>query len=196
MSEKIPPTGVTQCGGHRLFESGNVDLLLGQKPHISLRRKGCVAAAGAGLSRQAGIMRCCLRFVKRNEILSEKVSHFGGSWWIRTTEALRSRFTVCPHWPLGKAPLFNYAFGVSLTARLLQQRPLRKASPFYKKIILFRSNNNVFQKKRYSTSLPVKLPLLFSVLQGIIVTLSTCLSSSAGQSTRLLSGRLFDSFEQ
>ena len=47
MSEKIPPTGVTQCGGHRLFESGNVDLLLGQKPHISLRRKGRVAAAGA-----------------------------------------------------------------------------------------------------------------------------------------------------
>lgn len=29
----------------------------------------------------------------------------GGSWWIRTTEALRSRFTVCPHWPLGKAPI-------------------------------------------------------------------------------------------
>ena len=30
----------------------------------------------------------------------------GGSWWIRTTEALSSRFTVCPHWPLGKAPIF------------------------------------------------------------------------------------------
>ena len=33
---------------------------------------------------------------------------FGGSWWIRTTEALRSRFTVCPHWPLGKAPIFTF----------------------------------------------------------------------------------------
>ena len=33
---------------------------------------------------------------------------YGGSWWIRTTEALRSRFTVCPHWPLGKAPLFGF----------------------------------------------------------------------------------------
>ena len=71
------------------------------------------------LSRQAGIRRCCLRFVKRNEILPEKVSHFGGSWWIRTTEALRSRFTVCPHWPLGKAPLFSCVISVSLTARLL-----------------------------------------------------------------------------
>ena len=34
---------------------------------------------------------------------------FGGSWWIRTTEALSSRFTVCPHWPLGKAPIFIFA---------------------------------------------------------------------------------------
>ena len=31
---------------------------------------------------------------------------FGGSWWIRTTEALSSRFTVCPHWPLGNTPIF------------------------------------------------------------------------------------------
>ena len=38
---------------------------------------------------------------------------FGGSWWIRTTEALSSRFTVCPHWPLGKAPIFCFASAVS-----------------------------------------------------------------------------------
>ena len=54
MSEKIPPTGVTQCGGHRLFESGNVDILLGQRPHISLRRKGRVAAGGAVLEPSGG----------------------------------------------------------------------------------------------------------------------------------------------
>ena len=35
------------------------------------------------------------------------------SWWIRTTEALSSRFTVCPHWPLGKAPIFCFASAVS-----------------------------------------------------------------------------------
>ena len=29
---------------------------------------------------------------------------FGGRGWIRTTEALSSRFTVCPHWPLGNTP--------------------------------------------------------------------------------------------
>ena len=33
---------------------------------------------------------------------------FGGGWWIRTTEGIASRFTVCPLWPLGKSPIFNY----------------------------------------------------------------------------------------
>ena len=32
----------------------------------------------------------------------------GGSGWIRTTEANRNRFTVCPIWPLWNAPLFNF----------------------------------------------------------------------------------------
>ena len=33
---------------------------------------------------------------------------FGGRGWLRTTEALSSRFTVCPHWPLGNTPLFGF----------------------------------------------------------------------------------------
>ena len=32
---------------------------------------------------------------------------FGGGWWIRTTEGVASRFTVCPLWPLGKSPIYN-----------------------------------------------------------------------------------------
>ena len=32
---------------------------------------------------------------------------FGGSGWIRTTEGIASRFTVCPLWPLGNAPIFK-----------------------------------------------------------------------------------------
>ena len=31
----------------------------------------------------------------------------GGSGWIRTTEVSDNRFTVCPLWPLGNAPIFN-----------------------------------------------------------------------------------------
>ena len=34
---------------------------------------------------------------------------FGGSGWIRTTEATCNRFTVCPLWPLGNAPKYNAA---------------------------------------------------------------------------------------
>ena len=34
----------------------------------------------------------------------------GGGWWIRTTEGIASRFTVCPLWPLGKSPIFNILF--------------------------------------------------------------------------------------
>ena len=33
----------------------------------------------------------------------------GGRGWIRTTEAESSRFTVCPHWPLGNTPIFFFA---------------------------------------------------------------------------------------
>ena len=35
---------------------------------------------------------------------------FGGGWWIRTTEGIASRFTVCPLWPLGKSPIFTICF--------------------------------------------------------------------------------------
>ena len=31
--------------------------------------------------------------------------YFGGREWIRTTEARRNRFTVCPLWPLGNSPI-------------------------------------------------------------------------------------------
>ena len=32
---------------------------------------------------------------------------FGGRWWIRTTEVIDDRFTVCSLWPLGKPSIFN-----------------------------------------------------------------------------------------
>ena len=33
---------------------------------------------------------------------------FGGGGRIRTIEAIRSRFTVCPLWPLGNSPIFTF----------------------------------------------------------------------------------------
>ena len=32
----------------------------------------------------------------------------GGGGWIRTTEAKRNRFTVCPLWPLGNSSVFSW----------------------------------------------------------------------------------------
>ena len=32
---------------------------------------------------------------------------FGGGRWIRTTEGIASRFTVCPLWPLGNSPILT-----------------------------------------------------------------------------------------
>ena len=42
----------------------------------------------------------------------------GGRGWIRTTEAESSRFTVCPHWPLGNTPIFFYCASVCRTTCL------------------------------------------------------------------------------
>ncbi len=33
-------------------------------------------------------------------------SFLGGSGWIRTTEVVDNRFTVCPLWPLGNTPIY------------------------------------------------------------------------------------------
>ena len=35
-------------------------------------------------------------------------SAYNGRWWIRTTEGVASRFTVCPLWPLGKSPILTF----------------------------------------------------------------------------------------
>ena len=37
------------------------------------------------------------------------VGLLGGGRWIRTTEGIASRFTVCPLWPLGNSPIFKSA---------------------------------------------------------------------------------------
>ena len=36
-------------------------------------------------------------------------NHYGGRRWIRTIEAKRNRFTVCPLWPLGNSPLSSFS---------------------------------------------------------------------------------------
>ena len=54
-----------------------------------------------------GVSRRNSRQAKRKPCLFSQAGS-GGRGWIRTTEALSSRFTVCPHWPLGNTPLSGF----------------------------------------------------------------------------------------
>ena len=47
---------------------------------------------------------------QQQKIQHPKVLDFGGGGRIRTIEAKRSRFTVCPLWPLGNSPIFSFLF--------------------------------------------------------------------------------------
>ena len=68
----------------------------------------------------------------------EKLRVSGGRGWIRTTEALSSRFTVCPHWPLGNTPLFCFhRAGVLPDDLFILPQALLFVNSFFK---LFRSS--------------------------------------------------------
>ena len=73
-----------------------------------------------------------LRLVFASQLLSSTIKGHpygcpfivGGRWWIRTTEGVASRFTVCPLWPLGKSPIFgagerNRTINLLITNQLL-----------------------------------------------------------------------------
>ena len=44
-------------------------------------------------------------------VLSSYKVKFGGGEWIRTTESVANRFTVCPLWPLGNSTRLDIQFG-------------------------------------------------------------------------------------
>ncbi len=48
---------------------------------------------------------------KPRKKLFNVLSRLGGGRWIRTTEGIASRFTVCPLWPLGNSPILNCTLG-------------------------------------------------------------------------------------
>ena len=55
-----------------------------------------------------------------------RIFYFGGGWWIRTTESIANRFTVCPLWPLGKSSMFGAGnrtrtYNLLITSQLLYQ---------------------------------------------------------------------------
>ena len=61
---------------------------------------------------------------------------FGGSGWIRTTEVSDNRFTVCPLWPLGNAPLFFCAGTLAPTDDIIAH-PFAFVNTILKKFRIF-----------------------------------------------------------
>ena len=61
----------------------------------------------------------------------------GGRGWIRTTEAESSRFTVCPHWPLGNTPIFSCCASVRRTTCLFYQTAGDLSTTFFGFLQLF-----------------------------------------------------------
>ena len=49
--------------------------------------------------------------------------HYGGREWIRTTEVVDGRFTVCSLWPLGNSPIFSLLRHQSIILRCSYQSP-------------------------------------------------------------------------
>ena len=77
-------------------------------------------------------------------------SCFGGGRWIRTIEARRNRFTVCPLWPLGNPSGFISAL-LSRSDFISIPRLLQLVNPFFakkQKFIFIGIADRVLKKKR------------------------------------------------
>ena len=89
------------------------------------------------------------------------VFHNGGSWWIRTTEALSSRFTVCPHWPLGKAPIFGFVSAVSPGDVCYYSKADSKLQALFKIFLRFFQKSLFPSQQRVKTFLDIRFGLAY-----------------------------------
>ena len=111
---------------------------------------------------------------------------FGGGWWIRTTEGVASRFTVCPLWPLGKSPMYEIGAGgrirtpdLLITNQLLYQLSYTSISltliynnTLYSVCQHFFQKNLIFLKNFLRLLFPLKLSQ-FAILKKLwIIPLS------------------------
>ena len=71
---------------------------------------GCFCAVFSDVAATVRIHPCspfCKTDKTETPVPGSDTGVLGGRGWIRTTEAESSRFTVCPHWPLGNTPIFD-----------------------------------------------------------------------------------------
>ena len=69
----------------------------------------------SGFTHQRCILHCEAIFhppervdLVKKDLVGRQGLFSGGRGWIRTIEARSNRFTVCPLWPLGNSPRFNF----------------------------------------------------------------------------------------
>ena len=101
---------------------GRVPAMIGYcRPWSHCHTPACPSGGGfASVATEATPVETCHRHVSKSRLsnpfhLTQKrtdtrmsIGSFGGRWWIRTTEVIDDRFTVCSLWPLGKPSIFNY----------------------------------------------------------------------------------------
>ncbi len=80
-----------------------------QSPGFCLPVSAAKIQAAVTSRRFSSTRHCGSRtYAKENRQCISTLAVFYGRGWIRTTEAESSRFTVCPHWPLGNTPIYSF----------------------------------------------------------------------------------------
>ena len=103
---------------------GRVPAMIGYcRPWSHCHTPACPSGGGfASVATEATPVETCHRHVSKSRLSNPPPAfrqskkdipfgmsfRFGGRWWIRTTEVIDDRFTVCSLWPLGKPSIFSY----------------------------------------------------------------------------------------
>lgn len=106
------------------FRIGRVPAVIGYcRPWSHCHTRACPSGGGFAFTAvKATPVETCHRHVSKSRLSNPPPAfrqskkdipfgmsfRFGGRWWIRTTEVIDDRFTVCSLWPLGKPSIFNY----------------------------------------------------------------------------------------
>ena len=96
-------------GRGKLVDCRTGGRLPGTPPGSAEEKKTGTQRSGSGLERRSRVVRA-LGLLKKVGA-KRTLLRLGGGGWIRTTEAKRNRFTVCPLWPLGNSSIWNCGAG-------------------------------------------------------------------------------------
>ena len=79
----------------------------------------------------------------------------GGGGWIRTTEAKRNRFTVCPLWPLGNSSIFSWSWWTDSNPRPADYKSAALPAELHQHVRLSNSKR-YYNKERLGCQVEIK----------------------------------------